>query len=398
MKALQLPMASLVLLSALIVGCSEQPQAKAQAAAQPLQPIDVAAVVSADVIDWSQFTTRLQAPHTVELRPRVSGVIESVEFVEGAEVQQGDLLVKLDARPFEAEVARLQAQRDAAKAALKQALLEEKRSSSLRANKAIAAEQADARVFLAQQRQAELASVEAALQAARLKLEFTEVRAPMQGRLSSAFIQPGNTVNANASVLTNLVSTDRVHAYFDIDERSWNRQFAGVSAGTQLAVYLQLTGEQDFSHAGTLDFIDNRVNASTGTLRVRATFDVNDNGQLRPGAFARVRIAPEQQISSILVPETAIGTDLKNRFVLTINGENTLEYRPVTLGSRVGSLRVITTGLQPGDRIAVNGPARVGPGMPIEPRAVSIDTSALAQSLPATRVKQQGEATIAQAQ
>ena len=386
MKALTLPLAALFAATTLLSACSSDEQGGAGAAPQQqLQPIDVATVVTANVIDWSNFTTRLQAPQTVELRPRVSGVIESIEFTEGARVNKGDLLVKLDPRPFAAEVKRLKAQRDAAQAALKQAQLEERRSSSLRKNKAISAEEADARVFQAQQRRAELASVEAALEAARLNLEFTAIRSPLNGRVSNAFIQPGNTVNANASVLTNLVSTEQVHAYFDIDERTWNAQFAEVTADTKLAVYLQLTGEDDYSHMGQLDFIDNRVDFNTGTLRVRATFPT-DSHKLRPGSFARVRIAPHQQTSSILVPETAIGTDLKNRFVLTVDGENTLQYSPVTLGTRVGSLRVVKTGLKAGDRIAVNGPARVGPGMPIQPREVDVDTSALDKAQPLTRI------------
>lgn len=368
----------------LLAGCSQEPQ-QAAPAAQQLQPIDVATVVTADVVDWSNFTTRLQAPHAVELRPRINGVIESIEFVEGSRVNKGDLLVKLDPRPFAAEVNRLKAQRDAAAAALKQAELEEKRSSSLRKNKAISAEAADARVFLAQQRQAELAAVEAALEAARLNLEFTEIRSPLNGMTSNAFIQPGNTVSANSSVLTNLVSTDQLHAYFNIDERTWNAQFADVTADTQLAVYLQLTGENSYGHQGALDFIDNRVDFNTGTLRVRATFTADGN-RLRPGSFARVRIAPHQKTNSILIPESAIGTDLKNRFVLTVDGDNKLEYRIVTLGARFGDLRVVKTGLNEGDRVAVNGPARVGPGMPIQPREVTIDTSALEKVPAQTRV------------
>lgn len=387
MKSFKLPLVAMLSAAVLLASCSsEQADTPQGATQQPLQPIDVASVVTADVVDWSNFTTRLQAPQTVELRPRVSGVIESIEFTEGSRVDQGDLLVKLDPRPFAAEVNRLKAQRDAAKAALKQAELEERRSSSLRKNKAISAEEADARIFQAQQRRAELASVEAALEAARLNLEFTEIRSPLNGNTSNAFIQPGNTVNANASVLTNLVSTEQVHAYFDIDERTWNAQFADVTADTQLAVYLQLTGEDDYGHMGVLDFIDNRVDFNTGTLRVRGTFPTDSN-KLRPGAFARVRIAPHQQTSSILVPETAIGTDLKNRFVLTVDGENKLAYRLVTLGTRIGSLRVIKTGLKEGDRIAVNGPARVGPGMPIEPREVDVDISVLDKKIPLTRIE-----------
>ena len=361
----------------LLAGC--QPMDDAQASdtpPPPAPPIDVAAVVTAPVMDWSQFTTRLEATEEVELRPRVSGVIATIEFTEGSLVSAGDLLVKLDDRPFVAEVARLKAQREAARAALRQAQSEANRAASLRRSSAISAEQAEARLSLAAQRRAELAAVEAQLNAAELNLEFTEIRAPINGRVSRAFITAGNTVRASETVLTSLVSTDYVHAYFDIDERSWNRKFADVSANGAVAVHLQLAGEQRFSQIGVLDFIDNKVNPNTGTLRVRATFSANE-AQLRPGAFARVRLAPKEQRQSILVPERAIGTDLKNRFVLVVNADSQLEYRQVMPGNRVGALRVIETGLQDGDRIAVNGPARVGPGMVISPRDVAINTADL---------------------
>lgn len=374
-----------IILSGLIIlsACSsENPQG---AQGFPPQPIDVAEVISADVIDWSLFTTRLEAPEQVELRPRVNGVVDSVEFNEGAVVTKGDLLIRLDPRPFRAEVNRLTAQKQAAIAALKQAELEDSRTSSLRNKKAISTEQAEARSFLAEQRRAEVASVDAALQSARLNLEYTRIKAPISGKTSRAFVTAGNTVAAGQTVLTSLVSTDEVYAYFDIDERTWNQKFSDTTADSGLVVYLQLSGEEGFTHQGVLDFIDNQVDIHSGTLRVRAAFPV-DSQRLRPGSFGRVRIAPVQAEASILVPERSIGTDLENRFVLVVDENNTLQYRVVTLGSRVGALRVIKSGLKAGDRIAVNGPARVGPGMPIEPREAEIDRQDLSTVLPATRL------------
>lgn len=363
--------------SLLLAGCQPMEEAKAESAPPAAAPpIDVAAVLKAPVMAWSQFTTRLEATEEVELRPRVSGVIAAIEFTEGSLVKAGDLLVKLDDRPFVAEVARLKAQREAARAALRQAQSEANRAGRLRQGNAISAEQAEARQSLAAQRRAELAAVEAQLSAAELNLEFTEIRAPISGRVSRAFITAGNTVRASETVLTSLVSTDYVHAYFDIDERSWNRKFADVSANGAVAAHLQVAGETGFNQVGVLDFIDNRVNPNTGTLRVRATFSANQ-ATLRPGAFARIRIAPGQHRQSILVPERSIGTDLKNRFVLVVNADNQLEYRQVIPGNRVGALRVIEKGLREGDRIAVNGPARVGPGMVISPRDVKISTADL---------------------
>lgn len=363
--------------SLLLAGCQPMEEAKAESAPPPAAPpVDVAVVVKAPVMAWSQFTTRLEATEEVELRPRVSGVIAAIEFTEGSLVEKGDLLVKLDDRPFVAEVARLKAQREAARAALRQAQSEANRAGRLRQGNAISAEQAEARLSLAAQRRAELAAVEAQLSAAELNLEFTEIRAPIRGRVSRAFITAGNTVRASETVLTSLVSTDYVHAYFDIDERSWNSKFADVSANGAVAAHLQVAGETGFNQVGVLDFIDNRVNPNTGTLRVRATFSANQ-ATLRPGAFARIRIAPGEHRQSILVPERSIGTDLKNRFVLVVNADNQLEYRQVIPGNRVGALRVIEKGLREGDRIAVNGPARVGPGMVISPRDVKISTADL---------------------
>ncbi len=379
------PLFIVLLLGSLVLsGCQQESPEKATAAPPP-QPIDVATIISANVMDWNQFTTRLEATEQVELRPRVSGVIDSIEFTEGSEVKKGDLLVRLDARPFAADVARLEAQRVAAQAALHQAQTEADRANRLKARKAISTEQAEARTFLSAQRRAELAAVDAQLVSARLNLEFTQIRAPISGRVSRAFITAGNNVAAGETVLTSLVSTDYVHAYFDIDERSWNQKFANVRANSAIAAYLQLTGAETFSQVGVLDFIDNQVNPRTGTLRVRATFAA-EQARLRPGAFARIRIAADQAQASILVPERAIGTDLKTRFVLSVNAQNTLEYRPVILGNRVGELRVITSGLQAGDRIAVNGPARVGPGMVISPRSVDINTADLSTAQPAHHV------------
>ena len=220
-----------------LAGCSGgEPQGPGQA--QHLQPVDVAEVVSADVVDWSHFTSRLEARQEVDIRPRVSGVVDSVEFREGSWVKKGDLLVKLDPRPFAAEVKRLEAQQKAAQVALDKAGMEAGRIDSLVKSNAVSEEEADARRFLQLQRKAELASVDAALTAARLNLEFTSITAPIDGQVSSVFIDPGNTVSANSSVLTRVVNGRQLFAYFDIDERTWNQKFADVSAETGLAVYL----------------------------------------------------------------------------------------------------------------------------------------------------------------
>lgn len=367
-----------VVLAVVLAGCSLEADDK-PVSAPPPQAIDVADVLYEPYTPEHTFTTRLESPQQVEIRPRVSGVIESVEFTEGRTVERGDLLFKLDPRPFAAEVRRLEAQLGSAKTALVQAESEASRAQRLKSRNAISAEQAESRVFLASQRRSELASVEAALEAARLNLTFTEVRAPISGSISSAFITPGNNVQAGQSVLTSLVATDQLYAYIGVDERTWNSVFADVTSESNTPAALQLAGQQGVSYAGHIDFIDNRVDSSTGTLRVRAVFDTHGAATLRPGAFARVTLAASAARNQVMVPDRAVGTDLKSRFVLVVNAENTLEYRSVVLGERIGELRVITEGLMPGDRIAVNGPARVGPGMPITPRPVTIASNVATQ-------------------
>ena len=200
---------------------------------------------------------------------------------------------------------------------------------------------------------------------------------PIDGVISRANITKGNNIIAGQSVLTSIVSNEKMYAYFDVDERTWNSDFSNVTSKSRQAVVMQKVGERDFAYKGYINFIDNQINSSTGTLRVRAVFD-QDNSQLRAGSFARIKLAANSVTEQIIVPDRAIGTDLKNRFVLTVGENNVLQYKLVTVGERYGSLRAITSGLSEGDVIAVNGPARVGPGMPVAPNKVTIDSSDVA--------------------
>ena len=365
-----------------LMACSEPPeQAKAAQAQRPLTQIDVAQVVSKPVQSWFTYTTRLEAPQQVALKPRVSGVVNTIDFVEGQQVKQGDLLFSLDPRPFEAQVASLRAQVASAVAEYKQAKSEAARASRLRKRDAISSEEAESRTTAAKKAQAQISALNAQLQAAQLDLEFTKITAPIDGVISRAEITKGNTVNANQSTLTNIVSDQKMYAYFDIDERTWNSHFEQAKASDNLPVVMQLLGSDEFAHQGYVDFIDNQINTSTGTLRVRATF--LDNSKLRSGAFARIRLASQEAQQQVLIPERAIGTDLKNRFVLIVDDKNTLQYRPITVGDRYGEFRVITKGLTASDIIAVNGPAKVGPGMPIEPRTTQLNADAIGFTLDA---------------
>jgi multidrug efflux system membrane fusion protein len=359
-----------------LAGCADE-STPPSAQAQFLQPIDVANVLVKPVQSWHTYTTRLESPQEVALMPRVSGVIEQITFNEGDLVKKGDVLFKLDDRPFAAVVASLKAQVNSAQAALEQAKSEAKRAERLTERKAISTEQAESRTSVLRQREAQLAALQAQLTSAELDLEFTAIMSPIDGVISRANITKGNNIIAGQSVLTSIVSNEKMYAYFDVDERTWNSDFSNVTSKSRQAVVMQKVGERDFAYKGYINFIDNQINSSTGTLRVRAVFD-QDNSQLRAGSFARIKLAANSVTEQIIVPDRAIGTDLKNRFVLTVGENNVLQYKLVTVGERYGSLRAITSGLSEGDVIAVNGPARVGPGMPVAPNKVTIDSSDVA--------------------
>lgn len=361
-----------------LAGCSPEPNAQKQQA--PLQSIDVANVIVKPVQNWHTYTTRLEAPEQVALKPRVSGVIEHIAFNEGEKVKQGDLLFQLDDRPFLAIVASLEAQKESAEAALEQAKSEEKRAIRLTERKAISTEQAESRTSTLRQRQAQLDALQAQLIAAKLELEFTAIRSPIDGIISRASITKGNNVIAGQSVLTSIVSDKAMYAYFDVDERTWNRSFSDVTATDKQQVVMQKVGQDDFAFKGHIDFIDNQIDSATGTLRVRAVFNENQS-QLRAGSFARIKLAANGISDKIIVPDRAIGTDLKNRFVLTVGENNILEYKAIQVGELYGSYRAINAGLVATDVIAVNGPARVGPGMPISPNTIILDSTGVTFTL-----------------
>ena len=374
--------AAMATITLAITGCADN--AASAPTQQVLQPIDVAEVIVKPVQNWHVYTTRLESPEEVALQPRVSGVIEHIAFGEGDVVKQGDLLFQLDRRPFEAVVANLEAQILSAKAALRQATNEAKRATRLTQSKAISTEQAESRASTLLQREAQLAALQAQLKSALLDLEFTAIVAPIDGVISRANITRGNNVLAGQSVLTSIVSNQEMYAYFDIDERTWNRSFADVTAQSKQPVLMQKIGQKDYAHQGHINFIDNQINTSTGTLRVRAIFEsANDEArsQLRAGSFARIKLAASNITEQVIIPERAIGTDLKNRFVLTVGADNVLQYKLVEIGERYGKLRAVTSGLAAGDVIAVNGPARVGPGMPVQPNRVTIDSTDVAFTL-----------------
>jgi multidrug efflux system membrane fusion protein len=363
---LRYPLAALAL--ALVSACDKGPSAAAQAPSAP--KVDVARVLQQPVIEWDEVTARLEAPETVEVRPRVSGQIDSVAFIDGALVKKGDLLFQIDPRPFEAEVHRLEAQLQQARAASVRSNNEAERGERLRTNNAIAAERADSRTTTAQESRAAVAAIQAQLDLARLNLSFTHVTAPITGRVSRAEITAGNLVTADQTILTSLVSTDKVYAYFDADERvflKYNQLSRDGKRGTTTPVYMGLSNEADNKHQGQMNFVDNQVNPRTGTIRGRAVFD-NADGRYTPGLYARLKLVGSGTYAATLIKDEAVGTDLGKKFVLVVDKDNTAVYRSVDLGPKLEGLRIVRSGLEKDDRIVINGLQRVRPGSPIDPQ------------------------------
>ena len=283
--------ASIAAASFTLISCAEEPAPAVSQA--PLQSIDVAEVLIKPTQSWHTYTSRLESPEEVALMPRISGLIEEISFKEGDHVKQGDLLFKLDSRPFAAVVASLKAQVMSAQAALSQAESEAKRAVSLSQRKAISTEEAESRTSTLRQSQAQLAALKAQLTAAQLDLEFTAIRSPIDGVISRANITKGNNVIAGQSVLTSIVSNKAMYAYFDVDERTWNRSFNDVTASSKQQVVMQKVGQENFPYSGYINFIDNRINSATGTLRIRAIFH-EASDELRSGSFARIRLAANE--------------------------------------------------------------------------------------------------------
>jgi membrane fusion protein, multidrug efflux system len=355
-------------------------RAKPPAAAQAALPeVQVAEVIHRPLREWQEFTGRLQAPNTVELRPRVSGYIDRVAFTDGARVKKGQLLFQIDPRPFQAEVERLVAERTRSVSDLELARANRARAERLISAHAISREEYERQVAAEASAQGALGSIDASLQEARLNREFTEVRAPIDGHVSRAVITAGNLVTS-ASLLTTLVSDDPVYVYFDTDEQTYLRYAkakqtqAHASSGVS-DIYIGLVDEDGYPHPAQLDFIDNQVDATTGTIRARAAL-ANPDGRYTPGLFARVRLIGGEDRDSVLIEDRAVGTDLSKKFVLTLTKENHIEYRLVELGPEINGLRVVTQGLAPNELIVVNGLQHVRPGQSVAATRVAMSDAA----------------------
>ncbi|AIR90966.1 multidrug efflux RND transporter periplasmic adaptor subunit MexE [Pseudomonas cremoricolorata] len=378
LKPLRYPLAAFAVV--VLAACGRTPEA-VQAPAAP--SVTVAKVIEQPINEWDEFTGRLEAPETVEVRPRVSGQIDRVAFAEGAQVKQGDLLFQIDPRPFQAEVRRLEAQLQQARAAATRSDNEARRGERLRDSNAISAELAESRSSAAAEARAGVAAIQAQLDLARLNLSFTRVTAPISGRVSRAQFTTGNIVTADVTPLTTLVSTDKVYAYFDADERVYLKytQLARQGQrGQSTPVYLGLTNEDGTPHLGQMNFVDNQVNPRTGTIRGRAVFD-NRDGAFTPGLYARLKLVGSAEYDAVLINDEAVGTDLGKKFVLVMDKDNTADYRAVELGPKLEGLRIVRSGLAKDERIVVKGLQRVRPGSAVTPKDAPMASDATLAAL-----------------
>ena len=355
-----------------LAGCGAKP-----ADPPPPPAVTAAAVPEREVTDWDEFTGRLEAVDQVEIRPRVTGYIDRVAFAEGKEVRKGEVLFEIDPRPYQAELARAEAQLAEARTGAELAAREVTRARRLVAVQAISREEYDSRVSAQAQGDASVQAAQAAVRTARLNLDWTRVRAPIAGRVSRAEVTAGNLVLAGpptATLLTTVMSLDPVYVYFDADERTYLK-YAGLardgtrpsSRDARTPIYLGLIDEDgQFPHKGYVDFVDNTVNPETGTIRARAVFS-NKDRLFTPGLFARLKLEGSGQYRATLVVDRAVGTDQDKKYVLVLKPDSTVDYRSVQLGRLVDGLRVVTSGLKQGDEVVINGLQRVRPGMKVTP-------------------------------
>ncbi|WP_322011413.1 efflux RND transporter periplasmic adaptor subunit [Paraburkholderia sp. J12] len=344
------------------------------AEAPPAPEVDVAAVVQRNITDWQSYSGRLAAVEKVDIRPQVSGTIVSVNFRDGALVKKGDTLFVIDPRPYQAAVDQAAAQLAAAQARSGYAQSDWERAQRLIGDNAIAKRDYDEKQNASREASANLKAAQAALEAAQINLGYTRIVAPVAGRVSRAEITVGNVVSAGASAapLTTLVSVSPIYAEFDADEQTYLDYISRMKDGSKVPVQLGLANETGYSREGTIESVDNRLDTSSGTIRVRARFD-NADGALVPGLYARIKVSGSAPHPALLVDDAAIGTDQDKKFVYVLDKGDHVTYRAVQIAGLQGNLRVIAGGLQQGDRVVVNGTQRVRPGEAVRAHTVPMN-------------------------
>jgi multidrug efflux system membrane fusion protein len=359
----------------LLAGCGGNEQHQ-----MPPPDVNVAPVVQKSVTQWDDYSGHVQAIDAAEIRPRVTGHLEAIHYPEGGLVEKGQLLFTIDSREYRAAAAAAAADANRAEARVALANQDLKRAEQLIGERAISQGELDQRRMEAQQAEADVEAARAHLAQASLNVGFTRITAPFAGRAGEAMVKPGNVVVPNQSVLTTLVSVDPVYVTFVGDERAFLHYQDIVRSGNaespragRTPVLIGLANEAGFPHKGEVDFVDNALNPETGTIRARALVP-NPDGRFTPGLFARVRLLGETLPSALLIHEQAVLTDQDRRYVYVVGKDNAAERRDVTLGSPIEGLRVVETGLKPGDRVIVNGMRKIFfPGQPVNPHAVPMD-------------------------
>ena len=374
--------AALLLAAQLLTGCDNKPAANA--AAPPAPPVTVARPLRKAITEWDEYTGRFTALESVEIRARVSGFIDSVKFNEGQMVKQGDLLFVIDQRPYKLAVEQAKADVERAKAKLEIASLDVQRGAPLARSQALTERELDTRKSLERDAAGQVASAEAAQKQAELNLEWTEVRAPIGGRISDKRVDAGNLITGGttgATLLTVIVSIDPIHFVFDGSEADFLRYSRLAAAGgrpssrdVQNPVSVRLADETEFKHEGRMDFVDNVINPKTGTIRGRAIFD-NKDGLLTPGFFGRLRLFGGQH-EALLVPDAAVASDQSSKIVFTVADDGTVGTKLIELGPMVDGLRVIRTGLAATDRIVIDGLQRARPGQKVTAQDGKIEATA----------------------
>jgi RND family efflux transporter MFP subunit len=348
----------------------------AQGAAPPPPAVTVAKPILKDIVEQDDFIGRFEAVDQVEIRARVSGYLDKVHFTDGALVKVGDPLFTIDQRPYRAALEQADATVASAQVRSEFAANDLERAESLRRTGNIAEQLLDQRRSNYLTARADLDRAQAAQRQARLDMEFTEIKAPLAGRISRRLISEGNLINANQTVLTNIVSLDPIQFYFDVDERSYlayMRQQSGFSGNGKAPnkVLLTMSDERAEPRAGRLDFVDNRLDAASGTVRARAVFD-NKDLFLTPGLFGRVTVSGSDPYRGVLIPDEAVGNDQDRRIVYVLAEDNTVAMRPVRPGPRIDGYRVIRTGLKGDETIVVNGIMRIRPGQKVTPQTTTL--------------------------
>jgi RND family efflux transporter MFP subunit len=371
----------------LMTACNQQ---QPTAAPPPPPKVTVSQPINREVVEWEEYTGRLEAVESVEVRARVNGYLQSIHFKNGATVKQGDLLFVIDPRPYQAELERAKADLALANVKLERTGKDLGRAQLLVRSRAVSEEEVDTRVSDQRQAQESVQSARAMVNAAQLNVEFTQVRAPISGRISRNLVSVGNLINGGttqSTLLTTIVSLDPIYCYFEADERSYLKGIRQLRNGdrtngraSKQPVYVALADEENFPHQGSIDFLDNRLDQNTGTITARAVLP-NPDLLLAPGLFARVRMPAGDKYKALMLPPEAVGSDLSQQFVFVVDAQNLAQYRKVTPGPIIDGLRVIRDGLQPDDWVIVKGVQRAKTGAKVDP--IKQDSAGAPSSPPA---------------